>query len=74
MRVVEVAGLSALCEARGVRRDVSLWMLQHEEIRPGDHLLVHLGHAVQRMTEEEASETWSLLDQILGETDLSAAR
>ncbi|WP_256387890.1 HypC/HybG/HupF family hydrogenase formation chaperone [Rhodovulum sp. P5] len=65
MRVVKVDGLTAKCEAKGICRDVSLWMLQHETVAPGDHLLTHLDNAVRKITEDEARETWALLDLVL---------
>ena len=40
MRVVEVDGFNARCEAKGVEREVSLFMMQGEELVPGDHVLV----------------------------------
>ena len=40
-------------------------MLQGEELTPGDHVLVHVGYAIQKVSEEEARETWALFDEIL---------
>jgi hydrogenase expression/formation protein HypC len=64
MQIKTVSGFSAVCEAKGVERDVSLFMLQGEELAPGDHVLVHVGYAIQKVTSEEASSTWELLDEI----------
>jgi hydrogenase expression/formation protein HypC len=69
MRIVESDGYTARCEARGVERSVSLFLLQHEAVAPGDHVMVHLEQAVRRMTAEEAAETWELLDQMLAAED-----
>jgi hydrogenase expression/formation protein HypC len=66
MRVIETNGLTARCEAKGIERGVSLLFLQHEQIAPGDHVMVHIGHAIQKMSEEDARTTWELLDEILG--------
>jgi hydrogenase expression/formation protein HypC len=65
MRIKRVDGYTALCEAKGVEREVSLFMLQDDSIAPGDHVLVHVGYAIQRVTQEEASSTWELLDEVL---------
>lgn len=65
MRVVAVDGLSALCEAKGATRSVSLFLLQHESIAPGDMLLIHLDSAVQKVSADEARATWALIDEIL---------
>jgi hydrogenase expression/formation protein HypC len=39
-------------------------MLQGEEIAPGDHVLVHVGYAIQKVSEEEARLAWELFDEI----------
>ncbi len=65
MRVVEVNGYSARCEARGEERTVSLFLMQETAIGPGDYVMVHLGQVLQTMTEREAEEAWELYDQIL---------
>ena len=40
MQVVEINGFNAKCEAKGVHRDVSLFMLQDEEVAPGGDVLL----------------------------------
>jgi hydrogenase expression/formation protein HypC len=65
MRVVEVDGYSARCEAKGVFREVNLFMLQHEQVEPGDFVMVHLGYAMQKMTETDARSAWELYDRML---------
>ena len=68
MRIDAVNGYMARCEAKGVWRDVSLFMLQHEMPGVGDYVKVHAGHAVQAMSEAEALAAWELFDQILSES------
>jgi hydrogenase expression/formation protein HypC len=65
MQVTQIDGLQARCAAKGVERDVSLFMLQHEPPAVGDFVLVHVGYALQRVTAQEAHSTWELLDQVL---------
>lgn len=65
MRIVEVEGWMARCEARGVERDVSLFLLQDEDVASGDHVLVHVGYAIQKVSEEEARTTWDVFDEAL---------
>ena len=65
MQVCSVAGFRARCQARGIERDVSLFMLQGEPIAPGDFVLVHVGYAIQKIDPQEASSTWQLLDEML---------
>ncbi|MFZ2100401.1 MAG: HypC/HybG/HupF family hydrogenase formation chaperone [Oricola sp.] len=65
MLVLERDAFSARCEARGVERVVSLFLLQHETVSPGDHVMVHAGQAVRKMSETEAASTWDLLEEML---------
>ncbi len=69
MQIKAIDGLTARCEARAEYRDVSLLMLQGEPLEPGDYVMVSLGHALQKMTEQEARDAWELYDQILAETE-----
>jgi hydrogenase expression/formation protein HypC len=39
--------------------------LQGEELAPGDHILVHVGYAIQKVSAEEAADSWELLDEVL---------
>ena len=65
MRVKTITGFQCLCEARGIEREVSLFLLQGEDVAPGDFVLVHVGYAIQKVTETEAAESWELFDEIL---------
>ena len=49
MQIVAIDGSSARCEAKGVQRDVSLFLMQDQALQPGDHVLVHVGYAIQKM-------------------------
>lgn len=69
MRVVEIDGFNARCEAKGVERTVSLFMLQDEPVRPGDFVMVHVGYAIQTVSEEDAQSAWELFDQMLAHLD-----
>lgn len=65
MQIREIDGYNARCEARGVERDVSLFMLQHEPLEIGDHVVVHVGYAIQKITPGEARSAWEIYDQML---------
>jgi len=67
MRVESVEGLKARCQAFGVTREVSLLYLRHDPPAVGDYVMVHLGQAVQRVSEDEAREAWRLYGEILAE-------
>lgn len=65
MQIVAIDGFIARCSAKGVMRDVSLFMLQDEPIAVDDFVMVHVGYALQKMSEQEAHSTWELLDEML---------
>jgi len=65
MQVCSVAGFRARCQAKGIEREVSLFMLQGEPVAPGDFVLVHVGYAIQKIEPQEASSMWQLLDEML---------
>ncbi len=65
MQVLEIDGMDARCVAKGIERRVSLFLLQHQDIEPGDSVLVHVGYAIQKMSPEEARSTWDLFDEML---------
>lgn len=65
MQIVEIDGYNARCEAKGVFREVSLFMLQEEPVEIGDYVMVHVGYAIQVMTEQEARSAWELFDEML---------
>jgi hydrogenase expression/formation protein HypC len=64
MQIRSIDGFNCLCEARGIEREVSLFMMQGEELTPGDHVLVHVGYAIQKVSEEQAADTWALFDEV----------
>ena len=72
MQITKINGLNAHCATKGIERDVSLFLLQDEVLNEGDYLLIHVGYALQKISEEEALSTWELLDQMLAEDELSA--
>ncbi len=66
MRVETRTGASALCAARGWRREVSLLLIGDETVGPGDDVLVHQGFALRRLDAEEAALIWEALDLAAG--------
>lgn len=65
MQIVEIDGFNARCQAKGVERDVSLFLMQGEDIKHGDFVMVHVGYAIQKMSHEEARSAWELYDEML---------
>ena len=73
MRIVAIEGLVARCEAKGVQRSVNLILLDPELLAPGVVVMVHVGYAIQTMSEDEARESWNLIDEMLAEEEKLAA-
>lgn len=67
MQIESIEGLTARCAAKGVQREVSLFMLRDEALQPGDFVMVSLGSAVQKVSADDARLAWELFDQILSE-------
>ncbi len=65
MQIETIEGYTARCQARGVWRDVSLFMMQDAMPAVGDFVMVHVGYAIQTVTEADARTSWALLDEIL---------
>ncbi len=72
MQITKIEGFNAHCIAKGIERNVSLFLLQDEDIKEGDYLLIHVGYGIQKINEAEALTTWELLDQMLVEDKLHA--
>ena len=65
MKITKIDEFMCTCEARGIERDVSLFMMQGEDLAIGATLLVHVGSALQPVSAAEAAESWALFDEIL---------
>ena len=65
MQIREIDGFVACCEAKGIERDVSLFMMQDEALAVDDYVVVHVGYAIQKITPQEARTAWELYDQML---------
>lgn len=63
MKVVEIREEGGLAEIGGMSREVDLRFLPHVEV--GDYVIVHAGFALQKLDQEEAEETLSLLREML---------
>ncbi|MFZ5620109.1 MAG: HypC/HybG/HupF family hydrogenase formation chaperone [Pseudomonadota bacterium] len=68
MQIREIDGFVARCEAKGVSRDVNLFLLQGDPLELGDFVMVHVGYAIQKMSEQEARSAWELYDEMLAQT------
>ncbi|MBK9130769.1 MAG: HypC/HybG/HupF family hydrogenase formation chaperone [Gammaproteobacteria bacterium] len=62
MRIISVDGDRARCEAGGIEREVSLFMLRPDPPAVGDYVLVHVGCAIQTVRPSDARTAWELHD------------
>jgi hydrogenase expression/formation protein HypC len=58
MQVVTRDGDMAQCAAQGIARPVSLLLVQHEDVAVGDYVMVHVGYAIQKISETDARSAW----------------
>ena len=65
MQIKAIDGFTARCEAKGVERDVSLFMMQDDKLEVDDFIVVHVGYAIQKISEQDAQTAWELYDQML---------
>lgn len=54
----------AKVDVGGVRRNVNVGMLEEDEIAVGDYVLIHVGFAMTKIDEFEATETLRVLNEI----------
>ena len=73
MQIKSIDGFMARCEAKGIERDVSLFMLQHEDIAVDDYVVVHVGYAIQKVSPVEARTAWEIYDEMLAREEAGMA-
>jgi hydrogenase expression/formation protein HypC len=70
-RIVEISSGnqdSALVDVVGVRRKIDLGLLLDNKPVPGDWVLIHVGFAMSKISEQDAADQMSTL-RMLGEID-----
>lgn len=57
-KIVEVLGGGdvALVDVAGVVREINLGILEGPPVEPGEHILIHSGFALERMSAEQATD------------------
>ena len=61
---------SALVDVVSVRRKVDLGLLQDDRPQPGDWVLIHVGFAMSKISEEDANNQMQTL-RMLGEAEIA---
>lgn len=73
-RVVEIKDDDiALVDLNGVRKDISLAMI--EDVAVGDYVIIHVGFAINKLNPEEAAKTLALfaeMGELVAEQDALA--
>ena len=70
-KIIEIAPdnpNSALVDVVGMRRRVDLGLLEDDKPVPGDWVLIHVGFAMSKISEEDAREQLATLE-LLGESE-----
>ncbi|MBI5099486.1 MAG: HypC/HybG/HupF family hydrogenase formation chaperone [Nitrospirae bacterium] len=65
MQIVEINYPSGIVEAKGVKRGIGLQLLPEDQVKIGDHVIVHVGFAIEKVDKKQADEIWETLDEIL---------
>ena len=52
----------AKVDVSGVRRAINIGLLENEDLRPGDWVLIHVGFALSKIDEEEAASALDFLE------------
>jgi hydrogenase expression/formation protein HypC len=60
--IKKIDGENAKVETGGNEYDASIMML--DDVKVGDYVLVHTGFALQKISEEEAMETFKLINEL----------
>jgi hydrogenase expression/formation protein HypC len=64
VEIVDEENQIAKVEVGGVRRNINIGMLDKEDARIGDYVLIHVGFAMSKIDEAEAMETLRVLQEI----------
>jgi len=63
VKVIEKKGKEAVAEFKGVKRSISLELL--DKVKVGDYVILHAGFAIQRLDKKEALKTLSLFEELI---------
>jgi hydrogenase expression/formation protein HypC len=64
IEIVDAENDIAKVEVGGVRRNINIGMLDKEDARIGDYVLIHVGFAMSKIDEKEAEDTLRLLEEL----------
>jgi hydrogenase expression/formation protein HypC len=66
-KVVKVSEDKTMCtvDTMGVQRDANLMMMQEDDVKVGDYVLLHIGFVMNKIDEEEALASIQTYKEIL---------
>jgi len=64
VEIVDAENDIAKVEVGGVRRNINIGMLDKEDARIDDYVLIHVGFAMSKIDEKEAEDTLRLLEEL----------
>lgn len=64
VEITDVENSIAKVEVGGVRRSVNIGMLDKDDAKVGDYVLIHVGFAMSKVDEKEAEETLRMLQEL----------
>lgn len=64
VEITDVENSIAKVEVGGVRRNVNIGMLDKDDTKVGDYVLIHVGFAMSKVDEHEAEETLRMLQEL----------
>jgi hydrogenase expression/formation protein HypC len=62
--IVDEANRIAKVDVGGAKRNISIVLLEPGEVAVGDWVLIHVGLAISKLDEQEARETYRLLQEL----------
>lgn len=65
MQLVEINYPAGVAEAKGVTRAIGLQLMPEESLQIGDHVIVHVGFAIEKVDKQRADEIWEALEEVL---------
>jgi hydrogenase expression/formation protein HypC len=67
-KILSINGVSAMIDLAGTQREASLMLL--EDAAVGDWVIVHAGFAIEKITEEDAQQTFNMLREIMDHDEI----
>lgn len=65
MQLVEINYPAGVAEAKGVTRAIGLQLMPENSLQIGDHVIVHVGFAIEKVDKQRADEIWEALEEVL---------